>query len=116
MRGRGRIRPSKPASVVGMIAGIVFVIVGLFVVIPNAGIFGVVWTLFAVIGTIYSAANVFSEEGISHEVVEFDSDISNIKDEDGVESRLETLESLKQKGLINDKEYQEQREKILKEL
>lgn len=116
MWGRGRIRPSKPMSALGMVIGIVFIFIGIFIVIPNAGIFGIVWTLFAVIGVVYYAVNVFSEEGISHEVVDFESDLSNKENEESVESRLEILESLKQKGLISDREYQEQREKILKEL
>ena len=116
MWGRGRIRPSRPISVVGMVVGIVFVLIGLFIVIPSAGVFGIIWTLFAVIGVVYNAANVFSEEGVPHEVVEFEGDLNSTKNEDSVESRLEELESLKRKGLINDREYQQQREKILKDL
>jgi len=36
-----RVKPSKPASLFGMMVGIVFVFIGLFVVIPSAGMFGV---------------------------------------------------------------------------
>ena len=116
MWGRGKIKPSKPISAIGMVIGIVFVLIGLLVVIPNAGVFGVIWTLFAAIGVVYNGANLFTEEGVPHEVVDFEGDLSSVKNEESVESRLEELESLKRKGLINDREYQQQREKILKDL
>jgi hypothetical protein len=116
MSGRARIRPSRSASALGMIAGIVFVIIGLFIAIPNAGLFGVVWTLAALIGVVYYAVNTFSDRGISTEVVDFEGDLDSKKDEGSIESRLQELESLKQKGLISELEYNQQREKILKEL
>jgi hypothetical protein len=116
MSGKARIRPSQSISAIGMIVGIIFVIIGLFIVIPNVGLFGVVWTLVALGGVIYSAVNTFSERGISTEVVDFEGDLDKQKDEVSVESRLQTLESLKQKGLVSEQEYNQQREKILKEL
>jgi hypothetical protein len=116
MSGRARIKPSMPMSVIGMIASIAAVIIGFSIVIPNAGLFGVVWTLFALFGVVYNAVNVFSERGISHEVVEFEGDLDGIKDKGSIESRLQKLEALKQKGLINDQEYNQHREKILQEL
>ena len=116
MPGRARIRPSQSVSAIGMIASIAAVMIGFFFVIPNAGLFGVVWTLVALIGVVYYAVNTFSDRGISTEVVDFEGDLNGKKDEGGVESRLQTLESLKQKGLVSDQEYNQQREKILKEL
>jgi hypothetical protein len=116
MSGRARIKPSRPMSVIGMLVCIAAVIIGFSIVIPNAGLFGVVWTLFALFGAVYNAVNVFSERGISHEVVEFEDDLDGIKNEGSIESRLHKLESLKQKGLVSNQEYQQQREKILKEI
>ena len=116
MWARGRIRPSRPISVVSLVMGIIFIGIGMFVVIPAAGPFGVVWTLAAVAVTVYSAVNVFSEHGISHQVVEFEGDLKSNSKESDVETRLEKLESLKQKGLLTDAEYMQQRERILKEL
>ena len=116
MWGRGRIRPSKPASVVAMVIGIIFIGIGVFVVIPAAGPFGVFWTVAAVAVTVFYAVNVFSEHGVSHEVVDFEGDLKTGSDGSDVQTRLEKLESLKQKGLLTDAEYKQQRERILKEL
>ena len=46
-RKRVTYRPSKAGSVFGGVAGIIFVGIGLFVVIPTFGPFGVLWTLLA---------------------------------------------------------------------
>jgi len=116
MWGRGRIRPSKPVSAVAMVMGIIFIGIGVFLVIPAIGAFGVFWTLAAVAVTVYYAMNVFSEHGVSHQVVEFEGDLKSDSKESDVETRLDKLESLKQKGLLTDAEYKQQRERILKEL
>jgi hypothetical protein len=116
MWGRGRIRPSKPVSAVAMVVGITFIGIGVFLVIPAEGPFGIFWTLVAVAVTVYYAVNVFSEHGVSHQVVEFEGDLKSDSKESDVETRLEKLESLKQKGLLTDAEYKQQRERILKEL
>ncbi|MCJ7675023.1 MAG: SHOCT domain-containing protein [Sedimentisphaerales bacterium] len=116
MWGRGRIRPSKPVSAVAMVVGIIFIGIGVFLVIPAIGPFGVFWTLAAFAITVYYGINVFSEHGVSHQVVEFEGDLKSDSKESDVETRLEKLESLKQKGLLTDAEYKDQRERILKEL
>ena len=74
MLGRGRVRPSKPVSLVVMLIGIVFVGLGVFVLIPETGIFGVLWTLAAAGITAYHAVNVFSERSVAAGVVDFDTD------------------------------------------
>ncbi len=116
MLGRGRVRPSKPVSLVVMVIGIVFVGLGVFVFIPEAGVFGVLWTLFAGAVTAYHAVNVFSERGVAAGVVDFDMDARSDTKESDVEERLRKLEALKRKGLVTDEEYQHQRERILEEL
>jgi len=117
MRARGRVRPSKPVSAIGMIVGIVFIGVGILVVIPQAGGFGVVWTLLAVAITVYYAINVFSSRGLAHEVVEFDTSASRPPEwtasTETTEQRLRELESLRDKGLVTGEEYEEQRKRIL---
>ena len=121
MRGRGRVRPSKPMSALGLIVGIVFVCIGVFVAIPGAGAFGVFWTLIALAITGYHAVNLFSERGVAHEVVEFDTSPSarsepSVPPTTSPEQRLTLLEELKRKGLPNDEEYEEQRKRILDDL
>ena len=49
MRRRSyRYRPNKVQSVVGIAAGGLFILLGIFVAIPTFGLFGMIWTLFAV--------------------------------------------------------------------
>ena len=49
MRRRSyRYRPNKVQSAVGIAAGGLFILLGLFFVIPTFGFFGIIWTLFAV--------------------------------------------------------------------
>ncbi len=61
-------------SMLAMIVGIVLIGIGVFMVIPQAGAFGIFWTLIAIVVTGYHAINVFSNRGIAHEVVDFDTD------------------------------------------
>jgi len=116
MWGRGRVRPSKPLSLVLMIVGIVFIGIGAFMVIPRAGAFGILWTLFAAGMTVYHAANIFSERGVAHEVVDFETSMGPDTKEPDVESRLQKVESLKRQRLLTDEEYKQQRKRILDEI
>ncbi len=116
MRARGRVRPSKPASIWGMIVGAALVIFGLTVGISQFGAFGVVWTLFAVGITVMSAINAFSSRGIAQEVVEFDVPEQRGPRPESVEQRLARLDDMRRGGLIREDEYQEQRRRILGDL
>ncbi|MDP4090595.1 MAG: SHOCT domain-containing protein, partial [Bacillota bacterium] len=116
--GRMRVKPSKPSSLVGMLTGVIFVFIGLFVAIPSAGGFGVIWTLFAVIITASNAYNFFSEDGISSYEINIDSDNerygSNSRNNfnsasagsNDFEDKLRKLERLKEDGLLTEDEYQ----------
>ncbi|MBN1471660.1 MAG: SHOCT domain-containing protein [Syntrophaceae bacterium] len=119
MKVKGQVRPSKPASALGLIFGIIFVVIGVSVAIPNFGPFGVVWTLAALGISVFFAANTFSEHGVAEEVIEFDT-LTQPEPEGtsaaSTEERLKKLEGLKQKGLLSDDEYQLQRKKIINEL
>ena len=119
MRTRMRIRPSKPASAVGMIVGAIFVGIGFFVAIPHAGPFGILWTLIPLAITGYHALNVFSDRGVADRVIDYETSPQPDIIEPGPESleeRLARLDRLKRKGLLNNREYEEQRRKILDEL
>jgi hypothetical protein len=131
MRTRGKIKPSKASSAFGLILGTVFLGLGLFVLIPIFGLFGVVWTGIALVITAFSAVNVFSDQGIATEVYEFESKPSRTPKASEssttppppkafphktVEERLQSLDELKRKGLITPDEHQAQRQRILNEL
>lgn len=119
MQGSARVRLSKPISATALVVGIVFVIIGLFVVIPAFGAFGVFWTLAALAIAGYHGFNLFSERGVAHEIVEFDTSSQTPVEkpnELSPEQRLRRLDELKRESLLNDEEYREQRERILDEL
>lgn len=119
MRGRIQVRLSKPMSAIALVFGVAFMLIGLFVVIPVFGAFGVVWTLCALAITGYHAVNLFSEHGVAHEVVEFDASTQSETErspEAPTEQRLRKLDELKTQGILDGEEYREQRKRILNEL
>jgi UPF0716 family protein affecting phage T7 exclusion len=74
MRRWVRVKPSKGQSLVGFLAGLLFCIIGLVKVIPSFGTFGYVWTLFALIATIMSGINAFTDKGIASHNITIDDD------------------------------------------
>jgi len=116
-----RVKPSKPVSLFGMIVGIVFVFIGLFVAIPIAGMFGVFWTLIAVGITGFQAYNFFGDKGVASWEIDIDTGANAETNNQSTsvsgdfETRLRKLNSLKEDGLITEEEFQKKREEILRE-
>jgi uncharacterized SAM-binding protein YcdF (DUF218 family) len=116
-----KVKPSKPASLFGMIVGIVFVLIGLFVAIPSAGMFGVFWTLIAVGITGFQAYNFFVGKGVASWEIDIDNGANEEKNNQPIsvvgdfETRLRKLNRLKEDGLITEEEFQKKREEILRE-
>ena len=79
-----RVKPSKPASLFGMIVGIVFVFIGLFVVIPSAGLFGILWTLIAVGITGFQAYNFFGNKGVASWEIDIDNGANEEKNNQSI--------------------------------
>lgn len=77
-----------------MVIGIIFIVIGVFLLIPAIDPLGIFWTMAAIAFTIFYAVNLFSEHGISHEVVDFEGNLKTSSDGSDVETRLEKLESL----------------------
>ena len=142
-RKRGRItvqsQPTKETRLVQrlaalpfLIVSIFFVIIGVTVVIPGAGLFGVVWTLVAVCFVVVGIFEMVRKNGLVHRVgydVEpgLDESIVGIMEDvvDGegghspvgtTEARLLELKSLYERDLITYDEYEAKRQEILKEL
>jgi len=118
MPKRIKVKPSKPASLFGMILGTIFVFIGLFIAIPVAGIFGVLWTLVAVGITGLQAYNFFGDKGVASWEIETDEeerDNQSISLSGDFEIRLRKLNMLKEDGLITEEEFQKKREEILRE-
>lgn len=127
MKRRVTYRPSKAQGTFGLVFGVIFVLIGLFVVIPVFGPFGILWTLIAGVGTGINAYQAFGKNYVGPEIKIEEEDRPTspppVETHDHIPStaldakrRLEQLESLKTAGLIDDQEYREKRQQILKEL
>ena len=125
MSKRIKVKPGKTQSIFGLLAGIVFCLIGLFVVIPSAGLFGIFWTIMAVLITVSNGINAFSDKGVStREIIIDDHDASMTAGENSalserkkdIELRLRAAEELYKDGTITKEEYDEKRKDILKEL
>jgi hypothetical protein len=113
MLKRGRVRPSRGVSIVGMIGGIILLIIGVTTGISSSGLFGVFWTLIGIVITGSHAYNAFSENGISEYQVDFEvTDPYQIKEE-SFDEKLRKLKALKDDGLINNEEYEVKRKEVL---
>lgn len=123
MRRNVHVKPGKGQSMIGMIVGLLFCGLGLVVVIPIFGAFGIVWTLVAVAITVVNGINAFSDRGItSHEIIVDEYDDSDM-DEGAknpsagtVRDRLNTIQRLYDDGTITKEEYEEKRRQILDEI
>ena len=113
MSGRISVRPSKSQSLVGMIGGAVFVIIGLSLM-PMMGMFGMIWTLFAVAICGLHAYNFFSNRGVASWEIDVNSNDSNANREGNFEANLRKLSRLKEDGLISENEFEKKREEIMK--
>ena len=117
---RMRYRPSKASCIFGGVVGIVFTCIGVFVVIPSFGPFGIFWTLIAVGITATNGINAFGKKGVaSHEIIIEESGGGQKDGGSGgsdVERRLEEARGLYERGLISREEYEAKRAEILKDL
>lgn len=112
MSGRVRVRPSKSQSLVGMIAGAVFVVIG-FSIVPMMGLFGIIWTLLALAIAGMHAYNFFSVKGVASWEIDMDLTKSTLNGEGDFEARLRKLTRLKEDGLISEIEFEEKRLDIM---
>ena len=132
-RRRVHVQPSKPAMILSLCVGIVFVLVGIFIAIPTFGLFGIFWTFVAVFITIGNVAPLFGKKGHARQIIIEDEyedltdssdpldplrqvrypDASYVSD---TEQRLQELQNLYNKGLITRDEYDEKRTEIIAKL
>ena len=126
-RRRVRVKPGKAQSTVSFVVGLAFVLVGLVMVVPTFGPFGLLWTGVAVAITVINGLNAFGKKGVpTMEIYSEEEDEAPSparEDHDHISStalttkeRLEQLQTLKEAGLLTDEEYRNKREEILKGL
>ena len=119
MSKRITYRPNKAASGLSVAVGVIFILIGVTVVIPSAGLFGVLWTLIALGITVANGYQAFGKKYIGPEIrVEDDGAAAEAEPAGAgdVKARLEQLEALKAENLVTAEEYQRKREEILRSL
>lgn len=107
-----KVRPGKGQSMVGFFGGLVFIFIGVTYIIPIFSLFGVFWTLMAVIITAVNGYNAFSGKGVATHEITID-DLPDSAAADSCEERLRELQNLYDKNLITEEEYQKKRQEIL---
>ncbi len=131
-RRRVRVQPSKPAMILSLFVGIIFVLVGIFIAIPTFGLFGIFWTFIAVFITLSNAAPLFGKEGHTRQIIIEDDEDTDSSDPfdplrqvqyptstpyvSDAEQRLQELQNLYNKGLITRDEYDAKRAEIIEKL
>ena len=122
---RVKVKPGKAQSKMGFIVGLVFVGIGIFIVIPTFGLFGIFWTAIAAFIAYSHYKNGFTDEGFpTHEIIIDEDELSAMRENGGsgdfagddIEARLKTLASLYDQGLITGEEYEAKRKEILQEI
>ncbi len=109
-----RVRPGKTQSAMGFAVGIIFVLIGLIVVIPTFGLFGLLWTGIAVAITVVNGLNAFGKKGVP--TMEIYSEEEEEQEHHSPEERLQQLQRLYDQRLISTEEYEQKRTEILKGL
>jgi hypothetical protein len=117
MLRRGKIKPSKPQLLFGMIVGIIFFLIGIgvLITIPHASLPGAILTLFALVITGMNAYHFFSRKGTSLYEVDLETENDPRKNEDDFERKLRKIDRLYKDGIITEEEFRRKREEMLRE-
>ena len=127
MARRIKVKPGKTQSKFSFFVGLAFVLIGVVVVIPTFGPFGILWTAVAGYIAFSHYKNGFTSEGVPTHEIEIDDDqgygYTNMSDysapqytsENDIEVKLRKLEDLYNKDLITSEEYEKKRQEILDE-
>lgn len=107
-------RPGKASGVFAAVVGGIFVLIGVFVAIPNFGAFGICWTLIAAAMCGYGIYASFGKHYAGPEIT-IESGSTDTRPDDA-RSRLEKLQELYDSGLISHDEYEAKRREIIAEL
>ncbi|MBQ8831251.1 MAG: SHOCT domain-containing protein [Oscillospiraceae bacterium] len=126
---RVRVKPSRSQSVMGFVVGLIFCCIGAFVVIPTFGVFGIFWTLIAVVITVTNAINAFGKKGVATKEIIIDDDEGTVhsrgvygydieveddaKDVSDVKKRIDNLKDLYSAGIISKEEFEQRRNSII---
>jgi hypothetical protein len=110
---RGRVRPGKSVSTLGLVVAVVLVLIGLTVVTPAMGAIGLLWTIVALAIALFHAYNLLAPGGVSVVDVDLERGSSELPNPSDFDRRLHDLEALRSDGLISQEEYERKRTEIL---
>ena len=133
MSKRIHVRPGKGQSKMGFGVGIIYCLIGVFMVIPTFGLFGIFWTAIAGWITYVNYKNGFTNEQIDSHVIEIEDEGRDVTvtdhrgyqsytydrettPEEDTETRLKKLQSVYNQSLITYEEYEQKKQEILDEL
>lgn len=130
MAKRIYVRPGRGQSKLGFVVGIVFCLIGVVMVIPTFGLFGIFWTAIAGWITYVNYKNGFTDEQIDSHVIDIEDNGQDITvtrhggyhtysydtKENDMETRLRKLQNLYDQSLITYDEYEQKKKEILEEL
>jgi hypothetical protein len=119
---RGRIKPGIVPSLIGIMVGVLFVILGLAVFIPvtnaagfPASIFAIIWTVIAATSTLYYGINLFRRGGVSSYDIDIETTPADASAEPDFDQRLRKLAELKQDGLMSTEEFLAKRAELMRQ-
>jgi hypothetical protein len=119
---RGRIKPGIGPSLIGMVVGVLFVILGLTVFIPvtntagfPASIFAIIWTVIAAASTLYYGFNLFRRGGVSSYDIDIETTPADATAEPDFDQKLRKLAQLKEDGLLSDEEFLAKRAELMRQ-
>ena len=126
MKKRVTYRPSKASGVLSGVVGAIFVLLGIFVVIPDFGLFGLLWTGIALAITVANLYHAFGTKYMGPEIrIEEDEPEPRPEAPEAAperaagpdaKTRLEQLARLKEAGLLTEEEYRDKRKEIIDRL
>ena len=129
MNKRINVKPGKAQSLMGFFAGLIFCGIGLFIVIPQFGMFGLFWALIAVVITATNGINAFSSKGMATHRIEIEDEriqamanitesesVNHTEEDAGLKKRLHQLNDLYQAGLLTKEEYDQKRKEFIAKL
>ena len=129
------VRPGKTQSKIGFAVGIIFCLLGVIVVIPIFGPFGLFWTAVAGLITYSHYRNGFTDKPMDNHVIEIEDNGEDVtvvshrggmsrpfeaepetSEKEDVEERLVKLQNLYHQALITREEYEQKKKEILEDL
>jgi len=121
MKKRVTYRPSKANGVFGGVVGGIFVLIGIFVVIPTFGLFGILWTFMAAGMAGVNLYHAFGKGYVGprieiEDTEDFLEPSSEERFKESPEERLKKLQSLYDQRLITWEEYEKKRKEIIEAL